>query len=82
MGQKRGFWKVSLSFPIPRWKKSGFASVFSSFSPSGVQTCPREGEEQLRAHLSARAEGRAKILWQSQGEQLCLWIGSSVGASG
>lgn len=46
-GQKWGFWKVFLSFPIPRRNKPGFASLFSVFSPCGVQTCPREGEEKL-----------------------------------
>lgn len=46
-GQKWGFWKVFLSFPIPGRNKPGFASLFSIFSPSGVQTCPREGEEKL-----------------------------------
>lgn len=69
MGQKWGFWEVFLSFPTPHWKKSGFASLFSSFSPSGCKPTP------------GRARSSSQLIYQPGLREEPKSCGTAMGSS-
>lgn len=81
-GAKMGILGGFPEFPHSTLEEIWICLAVLQLFPLWMQTHPREGEEQLTAHLSARVKGRAKILWPSHGKQLCLWIQSSMEASG